>query len=134
MRLAKPILVLFLAALTACCAFGGKGNQNGPAEFDFFPMPVGGMQALQDNVEYPKKARKEQIEGTVLVSALIKADGTVTDLEIVEGIQETLDEAALRAVRMTEWQPAQKDGLPIDLKITIPIQFKLEAKKEDQKK
>lgn len=133
MRFTKPALALLLALLTACGAFAGdKGG--GPAEFDSFPMPVGGMQALQANVDYPKEARKEQTEGTVLVSALIKADGTAAELEIIEGIQEMLDEAALKAVRMTAWQPAQKDGLPIDLKITIPIQFKLEAKKEGQKK
>lgn len=94
--------------------------------YDIEPTPKDGWEALLEKVVYPQLACEAQIEGTVLVKTSIDENGKVTDLFIAKGIPNTgLDEAALNAVRSTEFIPAKKDGQPVTVQITIPVLFKL---------
>jgi TonB family protein len=75
---------------------------------------------------YPKQARKAKIEGRVMVQALIGADGTVSDLKVVESVP-ALDAAALAAVEQWTFDPALDcDGHPVAARLVIPVVFKLD--------
>src|SRR5688572_16389712 len=69
---------------------------------DVAPEFPGGMKALGKYVDgknhrYPEEARKNKIEGKVIVQFIINADGTPSDFKVVKGIGYGCDEAAVEA-------------------------------------
>ncbi|OOG72818.1 energy transducer TonB [Algoriphagus sp. A40] len=97
---------------------------------DEMPVPPGGMEGLTDymikTLKYPKDARKAGIEGKVMVTFVVRADGTVTNSEILQGIGKSCDEEALRVVdNFGTWTPGKLDGKAVATQMVLPIQFKL---------
>jgi TonB family protein len=74
--------------------------------------------------EYPKKAKKEHVEGTVRVHAIIAKDGSVKNLKVISG-DPLLVEAALEAARQWRYQPMQMNGKPAEVDTTIDVIFAL---------
>jgi protein TonB len=64
------------------------------------------------------------MEGTVVVRALIAADGHVKDTQAIPSIP-ILDAAAQAAVRKWTFKPAMRDGKPVETWMNIPIKFSL---------
>jgi len=79
------------------------------------------------NLRYPADARRMGTEGKVLISATITQDGKMIDEEILDGPGNGLKEEALRVIQMIpdEWMPGKVDGKTTDIKIVIPVIFKL---------
>ena len=132
MKSTTIILTLFAAVILIGSAVAAPPEP--PAgetfvEFDKAPEPVDGFQSIFENVNYPKSAKKDGVEGIVFVSVVIGIDGSVSGLEITESVRKDLDQAAMEAIKKTKWLPAQKDNQPVACRITIPIQFKLKSKK-----
>ena len=80
---------------------------------------------LQRRVKYPDIARRNNIEGQVLVGAYVGKDGRVEKTHIYSSDNELLDKAAVAAVRETVFTPAIQNGHPVKLWVRIPIQFRL---------
>ncbi|MDX5444173.1 MAG: energy transducer TonB, partial [Hymenobacteraceae bacterium] len=81
---------------------------------------------LQQQQRYPKKARKKKVEGKVLVAFVVKENGSITDVEVIQGLGYGLDEEALRLVKSAPaWLPARHEGKPVRQKIILPVVFKL---------
>lgn len=74
--------------------------------------------------EYPKKARKQHVEGTVRLHVIVAKDGSVGNLKIISG-DPLLVDAALKAVRQWRYQPALLDGKPVEVDTTIDVLFTL---------
>ncbi|KAF0152766.1 MAG: TonB protein [Ignavibacteria bacterium] len=91
---------------------------------DIMPEPFGGLEKLQQNVNYPEEAKKESIVGRVLVKAFVNENGEVTRTEIVKGLGYGCDEEAMWVVKNARFRPGKKNGKPIKVQITIPISFK----------
>jgi TonB family protein len=66
-----------------------------------------------DPARYPDAARRLQLEGSVLLDMAVEADGTVSDVRILESAGSVLDEAVMSAVRRWQFQPARHGGRPI---------------------
>ena len=62
---------------------------------------------------YPPSARKLKIEGVVLLEVEVRVDGTVGQVYVVEGLGHGLDEASIRALKETLFEPALKGGTPV---------------------
>ncbi|WP_051203563.1 energy transducer TonB [Hugenholtzia roseola] len=78
------------------------------------------------NLEYPKVARRMDIQGKVFVSFVVDKDGSLSDVKIVKGLHESCDAEALRVVKSSpKWQPAKQRGKAVRYRMTIPIVFKL---------
>ena len=92
---------------------------------DEMPFPVGGLKSIMEKIKYPKKAKEEKIEGRVFIKAVINKDGIVVDSEIIKGIGGGCNEAALQAVKDTRFSPGRKNGVPVNVEVTVPILFKL---------
>ncbi len=101
-------------------------------EVDKIPMPKEGISALAKNIVYPQSAKQEGIEGKVYVLATVDVDGRVIKTEIKQSVSRELDAEAVKAVMMTSFTPAEKDGKKVKATVTIPIQFKLDNCKEDK--
>ena len=80
---------------------------------------------LQRRVRYPDMARRNGIEGQVLVAALVGRDGSVEKTQVISSDNEILNSAALAAVRETVFTPAIQNQSPVRVWVRIPISFKL---------
>lgn len=74
--------------------------------------------------EYPRFARLNNVEGTVLIAATIDTDGKVTYPRVVKSIP-ILDQAALDAVAKWEFTPGMRAGQPVPVNITLAVEFAL---------
>ena len=100
-----------------------------PAEFP------GGNQALisfiGDNITYPEVAKENNIEGTVYMQFIIDMQGNPAAIEIVRGVSEELDQAAVDVLKaMPQWKPAEDKGKRVNTKFTLPIKYKLPKKEK----
>ncbi len=95
------------------------------------PEYPGGMEALMRylsmNIRYPEEAMKADIQGRVIVKFVVNQDGSVSDAEVVRGVDESLDKEALRIVStLPKWTPGTVNGKPVDCYFNLPINFKLQ--------
>lgn len=88
------------------------------------PEIVGGQQALYDCIEYPARAKRAGIEGTVTVEILVNKQGVVEEASILRGV-EGLNDEALRCVQAMEYEPGQQRGEPVRVKLSQPVTFQL---------
>ncbi|MGA3212118.1 MAG: energy transducer TonB [Terriglobales bacterium] len=77
--------------------------------------------------KYPKGARREGIEGAVILHAVIANDGSVEDLQAIDG-PPLLVPAALEAVRQWRYNPYFFKGYSVEVDTTITINFSLHEK------
>ena len=73
---------------------------------------------------YPLEAREANVEGAVVMSALIDAEGNVTNPVVVRG-HHLLRDAALTCVGQWHYQPALLNGQPWPMRLSITIDFQL---------
>ena len=92
-----------------------------------FPGGMGElMNYLTKNVKYPKAAMKDSIQGRVIVQFVISKTGKVTNPSIMRSVSPELDAEAIRVVSsMPLWAPGEQRGVPVNVKFTLPIQFRL---------
>jgi len=65
---------------------------------------------------------------TIRPAAVLAPMAGVTDTlfrRVIRGLGLGLDEKAIEAVRQWTFQPALKDGRPVDVQITVEVQFRL---------
>jgi protein TonB len=74
--------------------------------------------------EYPVVARRESLQGTVKLHALIAIDGTVQKLYVVKGYC-SLAQAALDAVHQWKYQPTLLGGQPVEVDTEIDVIYEL---------
>jgi len=75
---------------------------------------------------YPEPARRRQLEGTVVLEVQVSTEGRVNGL-VVHGSSghRMLDETALEAVRSWLFEPGRRGGLPMAMKVLVPVRFGL---------
>jgi protein TonB len=82
---------------------------------------------LAENIKYPEIAKRAGVEGKIFVSFVVAKSGKITDIQMVKGIGAGCDEEAIRVVRMMpEWKPGKQNGAPVNVRVSIPIVFKLQ--------
>jgi TonB family protein len=74
---------------------------------------------------YSRAAIDEKIEGDVILHALIRRDGLVDNIEVIKPLDDRLDESAALALGKWRFNPATKDGVPIDVETVVRIPFRL---------
>ena len=73
---------------------------------------------------YPLELMRENVAGTVILYALIRADGSVSNVGVLRGVDERLNRFAREAVSQWRFQPATKNGVPVDVEATFQIPFR----------
>lgn len=129
--------ILILTGLIVCLAFTAGAQDNVPSDsvytsVDVQPEFPGGRKALakyvdgKGNHRYPEEARKNKIEGKVVIAFIIHEDGTPGNFEVVEGIGYGCDEAAVEAFKkMPKWNPALVNGKPVKVRVQMGYLYKL---------
>lgn len=95
------------------------------------PMFPGGdgalMGYLRDNIHYPTVAAENGVQGRVVVGFVVERDGSITDVNIIRGVDPSLDREAMRVVKsMPKWTPGKQNGSAVRVKYQVPVSFRLQ--------
>ena len=74
--------------------------------------------------KYPLQLMRENVSGTVILYAVIHADGTVGSVRVLRGVDDRIDQFASQAIAQWQFQPATKNGSPVDVEATFQIPFR----------
>lgn len=91
---------------------------------------------IRENLRYPEDAARNKIQRRVVVVFIVQKDGSITGANVVDGINDSLSQEALRLVNaMPNWEPGRKNGKFVKTRMTLPINFILPTKqyKRDRK-
>lgn len=103
----------------------GEGGGTGGGVFS----PGGGITQptilYREEPEYSEEARRARHQGTVIIEGIVRRDGSVDILGVVRGLGYGLDEKAIEALRNWRFNPALRNGEPVDVKINFEINFTL---------
>jgi len=90
---------------------------------DLEPGVVSPVKVAGASADYPERARRMKLFGTVAVSMIVNAEGLPTDVAVVESAGDVLDEAVLKAVRTWRFTPATKDGVKVSVRWLVRQRF-----------
>ena len=81
---------------------------------------------FKENLRYPKRARRDGIEGHTIVQFIVNEDGSISDCTIAKSLREDCDKEALRAIEhMPAWQPAMQSGRAVKVQYRQRVNFSL---------
>ena len=94
------------------------------------PQFPGGMEAcmkwIADNVKYPAISAENGVQGRVTVRFIIEKDGSITNAEVVRGVDPNLDKEALRVIsKMPKWEAGKQRGKAVRCYFNLPVKFRL---------
>ena len=76
---------------------------------------------------YPIELIRDGVKGTVILTAIIRADGSVGEIAVAQGVDPQLDQNAVEALSRWLFRPALKNGQAIDLQAVIMVPFRPKA-------
>jgi TonB family protein len=110
---------------------GGIGGASGNDPYDpdhIFPASNVGQRARvlsKPEPQYTDEARKNQIQGTVVLRVVFSRFGEVTNIRAVQSLPLGLTEKAIVAARQIRFTPAIKDGHPVSVYMQLEYSFNL---------
>lgn len=89
------------------------------------PQLIGGLEVLQNRIQYPEMAKIAGIEGRVFLQFVVEPDGSVSNIVITRGLGGDCDEEAVRALGESRFVPGTLKGESVRVKMSIPVSFRL---------
>ncbi|QNF32545.1 TonB family protein [Adhaeribacter swui] len=94
------------------------------------PIFPGGLENLykylSKNIKYPKAAYKQKAQGNVILQFIVTKTGQIKNIEVVKPLHPDLDNESVRVTAsMPIWKPGTIEGIPANVRYTLPIRFKL---------
>jgi len=74
---------------------------------------------------YTEEGRRRSVEGDVVMEVVVKADGSIGTVRVMQGLGSGLDQRAIDAVRQWRFSPARRYGTPVDVLVEIAVEFRL---------
>ena len=74
--------------------------------------------------EYTAEARLAKLEGSVLLSLVVGADGQPRDIQVARPLGLGLDESAVENVRAWQFKPGTEDGTPVHVQVNEEVFFR----------
>ena len=120
--------------LALVVTFGAIAQVYELSEVDTAPIFAKGKMKSQDFLRlyqtYPETAYNANIQGTVKLEYIVNTAGEVSNIQIKEGLNETLNNEALRVAKLLPYYtPAYKNGEPVSVRLEFPIIFTKEISK-----
>ena len=82
---------------------------------------------ISKNIKYPSLAADNGIQGKVYLKFVVEKDGTISNIEVVRGVDLSLDKEAVRVIsKMPKWKPGKQRGKPVRVSYNLPITFQLD--------
>lgn len=131
----KKITLTLIAVVFALSAWSQQGTSANTSvslltnDFDAMPQFEGGMDKFYKRLKripYTYWDRMNLRKGKVYLLMAIESDGRLSDLKVVRGLSVIQDKEILRvAKKLDRWKPATKNGIPVRMVCSIPINFEL---------
>jgi protein TonB len=81
---------------------------------------------VQKRVIYPQEAMENRIQGKVYLTFVVERDGSVSTVNIVKGVDPSLDDVAKKAIEASpKWSPGLQRGRPVRVRFSIFLNFTL---------
>ena len=84
------------------------------------PVPI-----FKPEPEYSEEARKAKFQGAVLLSIVIQADGSTSNIRVIRPLGLGLDDKAIEAVAKWKFRPSTKEGRPVAVTANVEVNFRL---------
>lgn len=114
------LLRLFLLVCCAACLLTAQKDDE--AVYDLGPGITPPRIVKQVNPHYATDKGVRAV-GSVVIGLVVNSKGLPRDPRVVKGIDKDLDESAVDAVKQWRFTPAQKNGTPIAVRVSVQIQF-----------
>jgi TonB family protein len=75
--------------------------------------------------DYTEEARRRNLEGEVVLEIVVRSDGRVGSVRIIQGLGAGLDQQAMDAVRQWQFSPARRFGTPVDVLVEVAVEFRV---------
>jgi TonB family protein len=75
--------------------------------------------------DYTEEGRRRHLEGDVVMEIVVRSDGSVGSVKLLQGLGAGLDQRAIDAVRQWRFSPAKRYGVPVDVIVEVAMEFKL---------
>jgi protein TonB len=75
--------------------------------------------------DYTEEARRRALSGDVVLEIVVRSDGRVGAVKVLQGLGLGLDQRAIEAVRQWRFAPARRHGTPVDVLVEIAVEFRL---------
>ncbi len=87
---------------------------------------------LSKQIKYPIDALAKEIEGKVMVSFVVSKQGSIANIEVLNGLCESIDKEALRVVSLLgKWKPGVVNDEKVHTKVTLPVHFYISDENKD---
>ncbi len=84
------------------------------------------LKFIYDNIQYPEIAKENNIQGKVIMRFCVTYKGTVDQVTVSRGVDPSLDEEAIRVIKMLPlFKPGKQGGKPVNVWYSLPISFQL---------
>ena len=126
-----------LIFIVCCLAFAGYSQEYDPEEMeeivefcDIEPQFPGGDVALHkyitEHLIFPEEVQDLDFDGRIFVGFVINTDGSISDIEILRGMDPQLDRMVKNLIRgMPKWIPGEVDGKAVRARMRLPIRIHL---------
>ncbi|HCC70642.1 MAG TPA: energy transducer TonB [Bacteroidales bacterium] len=82
---------------------------------------------VQNRIKYPQIAAENGIQGKVFLMFVVEPDGSVSNVNILRGVDPALDNEAQRVVETSpKWAPGKQRGAPVRVRFSMTVNFKLQ--------
>jgi TonB family protein len=113
---------------TGCCGTGGSTGNGSNDPDHVFPVGQVAQRARvlsKPEPQYTDEARRNQVQGTVVLRVVFSRSGEVTNIRAVQSLPLGLTEKAIVAARQIRFSPAMKDGHPVSVYMQLEYNFNL---------
>lgn len=117
MKTRLPAFLTALALIAGCAS--DSGDIRIVQDFDQPPKPIS-----TPAPEYPKKAMEAGLEGESEIDFVVTKDGRVVETAFSTPLDPALKESVLDATRKWRFQPAVKNGVPVDSRLKTRVGFR----------
>lgn len=84
------------------------------------------MEFIYANIQYPELAKENNIQGRVTLRFCVTYKGGVDQVQVIRGVDPTLDNEAVRVIKMLPvWKPGKQGGKPVNVWYSVPVTFQL---------
>ena len=81
---------------------------------------------VNKHLQYPEIAKENGVQGRVTLRFTVNADGSVSNVIVLRGVDPSLDKEAVRVVSMSpKWKPGKQRDRAVKVNYTFPVVFQL---------
>lgn len=127
---------LVVATFAVLCATSLSGaNSTPPAEiYEVAKVDAKPVATHRAHPTYPAALRREKIQGVANVSFIVKPDGSVTEVTVIDATHRLFGSAAVEAVKKWRFRPGTVGGQPVACRMVVPVQFTLNVNNANARK